>query len=390
MANGLAPEARVRVTQLVFGPYSPYPVAWRVMGPDPHTLLDIAERVKSVLQASPLMRTVNSDWGSRVPVMHFSLNQDRLQASGLSSQSVAQQLQFLLSGIPITTVREDIRAVQVIGRAAGDIRLDPAKIADFTLVGSGGQRVPLSQIGDVSIRMEDPLLRRRDRTPTITVRGDVADNLQPPDVSTALMKSLQPIIDSLPPGYRIETAGSIEESGKATRAMVPLFPIMIALTLLIIILQVRSLSAMVMVFLTAPLGLIGVVPTLLLFNQPFGINALVGLIALSGILMRNTLILIGQIHHNEQAGLDPFHAVVEATVQRARPVLLTALAAILAFIPLTHSVFWGTLAYTLIGGTLGGTIMTLIFLPAMYAIWFRIRPQPPADAVQHPALHPQG
>ncbi len=386
VANGLAPEARVRVTQLVFGPYSPYPVAWRVMGPDPHALLDIAERVKSVLQASPLMRTVNTDWGSRVPVMHFSLNQDRLQASGLSSQSVAQQLQFLLSGIPITTVREDIRAVQVIGRAAGDIRLDPAKIADFTLVGSGGQRVPLSQIGDVSIRMEDPLLRRRDRTPTITVRGDVAENLQPPDVSTALMKPLQPIIDSLPPGYRIETAGSIEESGKATRAMVPLFPIMIALTLLIIILQVRSLSAMVMVFLTAPLGLIGVVPTLLLFNQPFGINALVGLIALSGILMRNTLILIGQIHHNQQAGLDPFHAVVEATVQRARPVLLTALAAVLAFIPLTHSVFWGTLAYTLIGGTLGGTIMTLIFLPAMYAIWFRIRPE---NTVQQTELHLQ-
>lgn len=276
--------------------------------------------------------------------------------------------------------------MQVIGRAAGDIRLDPAKIADFTLVGSGGQRVPLSQIGDVSIRMEDPLLRRRDRTPTITVRGDVAENLQPPDVSTALMKPLQPIIDSLPPGYRIETAGSIEESGKATRAMVPLFPIMIALTLLIIILQVRSLSAMVMVFLTAPLGLIGVVPTLLLFNQPFGINALVGLIALSGILMRNTLILIGQIHHNQQAGLDPFHAVVEATVQRARPVLLTALAAILAFIPLTHSVFWGTFAYTLIGGTLGGTIMTLIFLPAMYAIWFRIRPE---NTVQQTELHLQ-
>ena len=156
--------------------------------------------------------------------------------------------------------------------------------------------------------------------------------------------------------------------------MLPLFPIMVALTLLIIVLQVRSLSAMVMVFLTSPLGLIGVVPTLLLFQKPFGINALVGLIALSGILMRNTLILIGQIHHNEQAGLTPFHAVVEATVQRARPVILTALAAILAFIPLTHSVFWGTLAYTLIGGTLAGTVLTLVFLPAMYSIWFRIRP----------------
>ena len=374
VARGLAPEARVRVTQLVFGPYSPFPVAWRVMGPDVNKLRDIAENVKGVLQASPMMRTVNTDWGSRVPTLHFTLDQNRLQAAGLTSNAVAQQLQFLLSGVPITSVREDIRSVQVTGRAAGDIRLDPAKIEGFTLVGNAGQRVPLSQIGEIEIRMEDPLLRRRDRTPTITVRGDIAENLQPPDVSTAIMKQLQPIVDSLPPGYRIEMAGSIEESGKATQAMAPLFPIMIALTLLIIILQVRSLSAMVMVFLTAPLGLIGVVPTLLLFNQPFGINALVGLIALSGILMRNTLILIGQIDHNQKDGLDPFHAVVEATVQRARPVLLTAMAAVLAFIPLTHSVFWGTLAYTLIGGTLGGTIITLVFLPAMYAIWFRIKP----------------
>ena len=374
VASGLAPEARVRVTQLVFGPYSPFPVAWRVMGPDVDKLRDIADKVKGVLQASPMMRTVNTDWGSRVPTLHFTLDQNRLQATGLTSNSVAQQLQFLLSGVPITAVREDIRAVQVTGRAAGDIRLDPAKIEGFTLVGSTGQRVPLSQIGQIEVKMEDPLLRRRDRTPTITVRGDIADNLQPPDVSVAIMKQLKPIIDTLPPGYRIEMAGSIEESGKATQAMVPLFPIMIALTLLIIIVQVRSLSAMVMVFLTAPLGLVGVVPTLLLFNQPFGINALVGLIALSGILMRNTLILIGQITHNQKEGLAPFDAVVEATVQRARPVLLTALAAVLAFIPLTHSVFWGTLAYTLIGGTLGGTIITLVFLPAMYAIWFRIRP----------------
>lgn len=380
-AAGLAPEARVRVTQLVFGPYSPYPVAYRVVGPDAATLRDIAGRVEQVMQASPMMRTVNTDWGQRVPTLHFTLKQDRLQAVGLTSNAVAQQLQFLLSGVPITSVREDIRSVQVTGRAAGDIRLDPAKIAGFTLVGADGQRIPLSQIGDVTVQMEDPLLRRRDRMPTLTVRGDIAEHLQPPDVSTAILKSLQPIIDTLPPGYRIEQAGSIEESGKATKAMAPLFPIMIAMTLLIIILQVRSMSAMVMVFLTAPLGLIGVVPTLLLFNQPFGINALVGLIALSGILMRNTLILIGQIHHNEQEGLAPFHAVVEATVQRARPVLLTAMAAILAFIPLTHSVFWGTLAYTLIGGTFGGTIITLVFLPAMYAIWFKIRPDHTPDTM---------
>lgn len=383
-ADGLAPEARVRVTQLVFGPYSPYPVAFRVTGPDPTVLRDIADKVKTLMQASPLMRTVNTDWGSRVPTLHFTLNQDRLQAVGLTSNAVAQQLQFLLSGVPVTAVREDIRSVQVMGRAAGDIRLDPAKIADFTLVGSAGQRIPLSQAGEVEVRMEDPVLRRRDRMPTITVRGDIAESQQPPDVSTAIMKQLQPIITTLPDGYRIDEAGSIEESGKATKAMVPLFPIMIAMTLLIIILQVRSMSAMVMVFMTAPLGLVGVVPTLLLFNQPFGINALVGLIALSGILMRNTLILIGQIHHNEQEGLAPFHAVIEATVQRSRPVLLTAMAAILAFIPLTHSVFWGTLAYTLIGGTLGGTIITLVFLPAMYAIWFRIkRPDSNSSTEKH-------
>lgn len=374
VCEGLVPEARVRVTQLVFGPYSPYPVAYRVMGPDPMKLREIATRVEGVLHASSMMRTVNSDWGPRVPTLHFSLDQDRLQAVGLSSSAVAQQLQFLLSGVPITSVREDIRSVQVVGRAAGDIRLDPAKIEGFTLVGAAGQRIPLSQIGKVEVRMEDPLLRRRDRTPTITVRGDIAEGLQPPDVSAAVWKDLQPIINTLPAGYRIEMAGSIEESGKASQAIVPLLPIMIALTLLILILQVRSISAMVMVFLTSPLGLIGVVPVLLLFQQPFGINALVGLIALSGILMRNTLILIGQIHHNQQEGLDPYNAVVEATVQRARPVLLTALAAILAFIPLTHSVFWGTLAYTLIGGTFVGTVMTLVFLPAMYSIWFKIRP----------------
>ncbi|MBX8490900.1 efflux RND transporter permease subunit [Pseudomonas cichorii] len=373
-AEGLAPEAQVRVTQLVFGPYSPFPVAYRVMGPDPLKLREIAGQVQKVLQASPMMRTVNTDWGPLVPVLHFSLDQDRLQAVGLTSNAVAQQLQFLLTGVPITAVREDIRSVQVVGRAAGDIRLDPAKIAGFTLVGSAGQRIPLSQVGDVDVRMEDPILRRRDRTPTITVRGDIAEGLQPPDVSSVVLKQLQPVIDALPDGYRIVEAGSSEESAKASKAMLPLFPIMIALTLLIIILQVRSISAMIMVFFTAPLGLIGVVPTLLLFQQPFGINALVGLIALSGILMRNTLILIGQIQDNKAQGLDPFRAVVEATVQRARPVLLTALAAILAFIPLTHSVFWGTLAYTLIGGTFGGTIMTLVFLPAMYAIWFRIRP----------------
>ncbi len=381
IADGLAPEARVRVTQLVFGPYSPFPVAYRVTGKDPNKLREIAAQVQSVMDASPMMRTVNADWGTRTSALHFTLDQDRLQAVGLTSSGVALQLQFLLEGVPITSVREDIRSVQVVARSAGDLRLDPGRIADFTLAGAQGQRIPLAQLGKFEVRMEEPVMRRRDRVPTITVRGDIAEGLQPPDVSTAISELLKPIVDKLPPGYAIEQAGSIEESGKATTAMLPLFPIMLAVTLLILILQVRSISAMVMVFLTSPLGLIGVVPTLLVFQQPFGINALVGLIALSGILMRNTLILIGQIHHNELEGLDPFNAVVEATVQRARPVILTAMAAVLAFIPLTHSVFWGTLAYTLIGGTLAGTVLTLVFLPAMYSIWFKIRA--PAGSVEN-------
>ncbi|EIK94822.1 cation/multidrug efflux transport protein AcrB [Pseudomonas sp. M47T1] len=375
VTNGLAPQARVRMTQLVFGPYSPYPVAFRVMGPDADKVRGIAERVRAVMQADPNMRTVNTDWTERVPTVHLVLDQDRLQAFGLSSQEAGEQLQFLLKGTAVTQVREDIRTVDVMARSSGNTRLDPGKIEDFTLVAKGGKRVPLSQVANIQVRPQDPILRRRDRTPTITVRGDIADGTQPPDVSMMVWNELQPLIATLPSGYRVEMAGAIEEAGKANAALAPLFPIMLLLTMVVIIFQVRSLAAMAMVLATAPLGLIGVVPTLMLFHQPFGFNALIGLIGLAGILMRNTLILIGQIHTNEAQGLGPYDAVVEATIQRSRPVLLTAMAAVLAFIPLTQSVFWGTLAYTLIGGTFGGTIMTLVFLPALYAIWFKIRPE---------------
>ncbi|MFK0089217.1 efflux RND transporter permease subunit [Pseudomonas sp. NPDC090755] len=384
VANGLAPQARVRVTQLVFGPYSPYPVAFRVMGPELGKVRELAERVRSVMQANTHMRTVNTDWMERVPTVHLVLDQDRLQAFGLTSSEASRQLQLLLKGTAVTQVRENIRNVEVMARSAGQTRLDPNKLQDFTLVAKGGQRIPLSQVADLDIRPEEPVLHRRDRTPTITVRGDIGEGLQPPDVSMSVWKDLQPVVAQLPAGYRIEIAGAIEESAKANTALAPLFPIMLVLTMVVIIFQVRSFAAMAMVLATAPLGLVGVVPILLIFGQPFGFNALIGLIGLAGILMRNTLILIGQIHTNEKNGLGAFDAVVEATVQRARPVLLTALAAVLAFIPLTQSVFWGTLAYTLIGGTLGGTVLTLVFLPALYAIWFKIQPKPPRPV--QPAL----
>ncbi|WP_240663631.1 efflux RND transporter permease subunit [Sphingomonas sp. UV9] len=262
----------------------------------------------------------------------------------------------------------------MVARSGGSDRLDPARIGDYVLTGSEGQRVPVSQLGKLEVRREDPILQRRDRRTTITVRGDIADGLQPPDISTAIFEKFQPIVKALPPSYRIAMAGSIEEAGKANAALAPIFPIMIVLMMIVIILQVRSLSAMAIVLLTAPLGPIGVVPTLLVTGQPFGFNPILGLIALAGILMRNTLILIGEIHGHEKEGMDPYHAIVEATVQRSRPVILTAMAAVLAFVPLISSVFWGSMAVTLIGGTLGGTILTLVFLPALYALWFRITP----------------
>ena len=371
-ADGLAPEARIRATQLVFGPYSPFPVAFRVMGPDPAKVREIARSVEEIMRNDPNMRTVNVDWGERVPKLHFVLDQERLQLIGLSPEEAAQQLQFLLNGQTITQVRENIRAVNVVARSAGPERLDPTKLENFTLTTRNGKPIPLSQIGRVEIQPEDPLIKRRDRVPTITVRGDNIETTQPPDVSSRIWARLAPLRKALPENYRIEMAGSIEEANKANSALAPLFPIMLLLMLAVIIIQVRSFSAMWMVMLTGPLGLIGAVPALLIFHQPFGFNAILGLIGLSGILMRNTLILIGQIHSNQADGLDPYHAIIEATVQRARPVILTALAAVLAFIPLTHSVFWGSMAYVLIGGTAVGTVLTLAFLPALYAIWFRV------------------
>jgi multidrug efflux pump subunit AcrB len=315
------------------------------------------------------------------------LDQERLQLIGLSPEEAAQQLQFLLNGQTISQVRENIRAVSIVARSAGPERLDPTRLEDFTLTTRNGKPIPLSQIGRIEIQPEDPLIKRRDRVPTITVRGDNIESTQPPDVSSRIWAKLAPLRKSLPSrlaGYRIEMAGSIEEAKKANSALAPLFPIMVLLTLTVIIIQVRSFSAMWMVMLTGPLGLIGAVPALLIFHQPFGFNAILGLIGLSGILMRNTLILIGQIHSNQAEGLDPYHAIIEATVQRSRPVILTALAAVLAFIPLTHSVFWGSMAYVLIGGTAVGTVLTLAFLPALYAIWFRVSDVEPQGIEQKP------
>ena len=391
VSQGLAPEANVRVTQLVFGPYTPFPVEFRVMGPDPAQLYAISQKALEIMRGVPDVRQANRDWGDRTPVLRFIPDQDRLNLIGLSPAEVGRQLQFLLTGIAVTQVREDIRNVPIVARSAGGERLDPARLADFSLMSRDGRSIPLDQVGHSEIRLEEPILKRRDRTPVVTIRSDINEATQPPEVSKEIKTALQPLIASLPAGYRIELGGSIEEATKANDALATIFPAMIAAMLIVVMLQVRSFSTMAMVVLTGPLGLVGVVPALLLFNQPFGFNAILGLIGLAGILMRNTLILTEQIKENLAAGLDDYHAVIEATVQRTRPVILTALAAVLAFIPLTHSVFWGSMAYTLIGGTAVGTVLILLFLPALYAAWFRIKPTADgthADAMEETQARP--
>lgn len=374
VSQGLAPAAYVRVNQFVVGPPSVFSVEFRITGPDPAKLSAISEEALRIMRGVPDVRNANRDWGSRTPVLRFTPDQDRLNLIGLSTAEVSQQVQFLLTGVVATYIREDIRNVPVVLRSAGGERLDPSRLTDFSLMNRDGRQIPLDQIGHSDIHLEYPIMKRRDRIPVITVRSEINEAAQPPEVSKEVLKALQPLIASLPAGYRIETGGSIEEASKANAALVKIFPAMLAATLIAIMLQVRSFSTMTMVMLTAPLGLVGVVPALLIFNQPFGFNAILGLIGLAGILMRNTLILTQQIKENRIAGLDDYHAVIEATVQRTRPVVLTALAAVLAFIPLTHSVFWGSMAYTLIGGTAVGTVLILLFLPALYAAWFRIKP----------------
>ncbi|MCJ2048751.1 efflux RND transporter permease subunit [Methylobacterium sp. J-070] len=381
VADGLFPEARVRVLQIVFGPPIRFPVAFRVVGPDPDVIRGIAEQVRDVMMANPNMRLVHLDWGDKTPSLHLALDQERLRLIGLTPREAGQQLQSYLDGTPATQVRENLRSVDVLLRSPGPERRSLGDIGDLTLTTQDGRQVPVSQVAHLESRNEDAVLKRYNRETYIRVQGDVLDGKQPPDIHAQIFPELDAIKAKLPPGYRIDTAGAVEESAKAMNALVAVFPLMLIVTLTVIMLQVRSFTTMFMVFATAPLGLVGAVPTLLVFHQPFGFNAILGLIALSGILMRNTLILVDQIHHDRAAGLSDYEAIVESTVRRARPVILTAAAAMLAFIPLTHSVFWGALAYVLIGGVGVGTLLTLLFLPALYALWFRVGRAPVATGV---------
>ena len=374
VAEGRFPEARVRVTQFLFGPPVPYPVLFRVTGGDLNEIRRIADAVRLVMEKNSHLRDVHLDWGEKTPVLHLAFDEERLHLVGLNPQSAALQLQAILQGATVSQMRSGNRTVDIQVRSPKIERDALDAIGDVVLRNEQGRSIPLRQIAWIETRMEDAVLKRYNRELFIAVQGDVVDGVQPPDVTAEVLPQLESIKAALPDGYRIDTGGSVEESAKANKALVLLFPVMILATLALIMFQVRSFSATFMAFATGPLGLVGAVPTLILFDQAFGFNAILGLIGLSGILIRNTLILVDQIQQEKAAGLSNYEAIIESTVRRARPVVLTAVAAMLAFIPLTHSSFWGALAYVLIGGVGAGTMLTLLFLPALYAVWFKVKP----------------
>ncbi len=390
VAEGALAEARVRVDRFNFGPPVGFPVQFRVVGPDPMTVREIAGRVRDVARANANVVDPHFDWNEMTPSVRVVVDQERARALGLDPATVAQTLQTLISGVTVTGVRERTERVDVVARAVPGERLDLGRIGELTIVSRNGLAVPLSQVGRIEYAHEEPILWRRNRDMSITVRADVVDGVQPPDVTGQIWPALQPIRDSLAPGYRLEIGGAVEESSKGNASIFALFPLMMGVMLTLLMIQLQSFSRLILVFLTAPLGLIGASLALNLSGKPFGFVALLGLIALAGMIMRNAVILVDQIETDVEQGLSRREAIVEATVRRARPVVLTALAAILAMIPLASSAFWGPMAYTIMGGLFVATFLTLLFLPALYALWFRRRLEERGGgaALDAPAMEP--
>jgi multidrug efflux pump len=373
VAGGALSEARVRVDRFNFGPPVGFPVQFRVIGPDARKAREVAYRVLAVMRADPRVVDPHLNWNEQAPYLKLVVDQDRVRALGMTPQDIAQSLSMLISGLPITTVRDGIEKVQVVARAVSSERLDLAHLGDLALYSRNGVAVPLSQIAHVEYAHEEPILWRINRDMAITVRSDVIDGVQPPDVTNAIWPKLASIRESLEPAYRLEIGGAIEESQKGNASIFALFPVMILAMLTLLMIQLQSISRLILVFLTAPLGIIGASLGLNVASQPFGFVALLGLIALAGMIMRNAVILVDQIEADVRHGVSRREAIVEATVRRARPVVLTALAAILAMIPLSRSAFWGPMAITIMGGLFVATFLTLLFLPSLYALWYRKR-----------------
>ena len=388
--------ASTRVLRLDFGPPVGYPVQFRVVGPDKTVVRHYANRVREIMRADPAAVDVNLEWEEPAKTIQVKIDQDRARLLGLSPQEIELGLQTLLSGSTISYFREGTETIPVVARAIDSERLNLDQFEDMTLFTLTGKSVPLQQVGHLEYSQEDPIVWRRNQEQILSVRCDISDGNQAPDISNRIDKELRNLRTELPPGYRIDLGGSIEESNKANQALFGMFPIMVMVMLTLLMAQVQNFRKMLLIFGIAPLGLIGAVASLHLFNAPFGFVALLGVIALAGMDMRNSVILVDQIEQDIRLGLSPWEAVIESSVRRARPVILTAATAILAMIPLTSSVFWGPMAMAIMGGLSIATFLTLINLPAIYVILFRIRPEtqttsttfrnsPTSNPTEHPA-----
>ncbi|MDP2132726.1 MAG: efflux RND transporter permease subunit [Sulfuritalea sp.] len=388
--DGSWSHLRLRVVRLESGPPVGYPVQFRILGEDLTALRDNAAGISAVMRAHPNLRNVNFDWNDRVKAVRVEIDQARARALGVSSQDVALTLQGWLVGATVTQFRENEQLIDVVWRAgaergaAGREFADPrtlTRLPDLDVVAASGRHIPLAQVARLVPVLEEGLIWRRDRLPTVTVRADAVGAMQPQAISAQIDAQLQELRARLPPGFRVELGGSTEESAKGENSIKAVVPLMIVGVITLLMIQLQSISRTIMVLLTAPLGLIGVTLALLVFQVPYGFVANLGVIALMGMILRNSVILVDQIEQDEAAGKSEWEAIVGSTVRRFRPIVLTAAAAVLAMIPLTRQVFWGPMAVAIMGGLIVATVLTCLFLPALYAAWFKVR-EPDPDTVE--------
>jgi multidrug efflux pump len=364
-------ELRGRVKRLENGPPVGYPIQFRVQGKDRQKIREIAAEVAAVVRSNRYVDNVNYDWNELAKVVKLEIDQDKARVLGISSQELAIIINSILSGYSITWFRENNRLIEVLARAEKNERLELGNLRDIRIPTHNGPFVSLSQLVTFSFELEEGLIWRRNLLPTITVRADLKGNIQAPEVTAQISPLLEPLRQRLPPGYRIETGGSVEESAKGEQSIAAVMPVVVLAVFTLLMIQLQNFQRTILVILTAPLGLIGVSAALIAFNAPFGFVANLGVIALFGMIMRNSVILVDQIEKDRIAGSTLKQAIIEATVRRMRPIILTASAAVLAMIPLTFSTFWGPMAMAIMGGLLVATLLTLLFVPALYAVWFK-------------------
>ena len=376
------PEVRARVKLLPNGPPVPYPVQFRVSGPNPSVLRERADEVKRLMRDNPNTRGVNDNWNESVKALRLDIDQDKARALGVSSQSLAQATRTFWTGTTIGQYREGDRLIDIVLRQPADERQALADLAQVNVPTASGRSIPLSQIARPVLSWEPGVMWRENRDYAITVQSDIVDGLQGATVTNQLWPALAQLQAGWQQGayaaYRIEVAGAVEESSKGSASIAAGVPLMLFITFTLLMLQLQSFSRAMLVFLTGPMGIAGVAAALLALDRPFGFVALLGVIALMGMIQRNSVILIDQIEQDRAQGVPAWDAIVESAVRRLRPIVLTAAAAVLAMIPLSRSVFWGPMAVAIMGGLILATVLTLLALPAMYAAWFRVRREPSA------------